>query len=278
MRFCLLLSPILAGAVLAGAVLVGGPMRAAAQAGRGGEEEALRRANEQLASGDAPGAIETLRAAQAEAPSPRIELSLATALAANGQNGRAVELLRELVESDANPLVRDAAEEMLAQLTPRIATVDVSADSSVRDARFFVDGRRRSRSLEPITLPLEPGHHEIEARTADGDVLARASVDVVADETATVTLRGASPEPAASTSPRPLALAESAASSPRAPAVEVAVDEPASEPSPPEWAWWVIAGGAGVLVITTLAIVLAVGLPGPSPTMGDAPPIFVGRM
>lgn len=125
---------------------------------------------------DYPAALALFKQASLSAPSLTVRLYLARSRAAVGQLVDAAADYRsvvaaaataELSASDRSAIV-DARDE-LAQLRPRIPSIEVAlgeAEQRSRDLRLRMDGR----SIPPTgAVPLDPGHHELVASDVEGE-------------------------------------------------------------------------------------------------------------
>lgn len=210
-------------------------------------------------AGDTEGAIDRLRTAHRIDPGDRTAYNLAAALVDAGRLVEARSLLRRILASPRELLIVDAAEELLAVVTPRIASVSLTIEDDRRDLRLVVDGA--ASDVGPVgarAVSLDPGRHRFEVRDQGGAVLARSEVEVGEGERRSLVLR-----PVAS--PARTAGAAVASVSPAT----------AGDPSDETWMW--VGIGAGVAVaITVVAVVLAVALGGGGGGVeGDAPGVVV---
>ena len=124
----------------------------------------VRRANERIAEGDPGAAVRILREAQVEAPSARVDVNLALALGELGQLREARRLLRRVVDSDANPLLVDAAAEQLRDVEAQLPVVTVRVVSEAAELRVD-DDRVVPVASETLRVDLDPGEHHLELRT-----------------------------------------------------------------------------------------------------------------
>lgn len=125
--------------------------------------------------GDYPTALALLKRASVVAASPVVGLYVARAHAALGQLVEAAEDYRAVVESTEDGQspthlhVLEHARDELAQLRPRIPSVEFAlGDSELRsrNLRLVVDGQL----VQPGTpAQVDPGHHEVVALDADGE-------------------------------------------------------------------------------------------------------------
>jgi hypothetical protein len=121
-------------------------------------------------------AVSLFKRASLSAPTPRVRLYLARSQVATGQLVAATETYRGVVEIDeaggkneANQAVVERAQDELAQLRPRVPSVEIAlgdAEQHSRNLRLVLDGRLITYSA-PIAL--DPGHHQVIANDADGE-------------------------------------------------------------------------------------------------------------
>ncbi|MDQ3038149.1 MAG: hypothetical protein M3Y87_37500, partial [Myxococcota bacterium] len=146
------------------------------------EEEAQRLFREGIAlreAGDAAGAIDRLRSAHRIDPSDRTAYNLAAALADGGRVVEARSLLRRIIASPRELLIVDAARDLLARVSPRIARVSLTIESEDPEVRLLVDGATSSTGPGGArAVSLDPGRHRFEVRDPAGTVLARSDVEV----------------------------------------------------------------------------------------------------
>jgi hypothetical protein len=124
---------------------------------------------------DYPVALSLFKRASVSAPSLTVRLYLARSHAALGQLVEAAADYRSVVAADAadaSPSERqalaDACDE-LAQLRPRIPSVEIAlgeAEQRSRNLRLLLDGRLIAFS---VAIAVNPGHHEVIASDADGE-------------------------------------------------------------------------------------------------------------
>jgi len=141
-----------------------------------------------------PAALALLRRASVLAPTPLVGLYVARSHAALGMLVEAAEDYRSVVESvdehetnAARIQSAEAARDELAQLRPRIPTIEFAlGDSELRsrNLRLVVDGHL-VRPGAPSAV--NPGHHEVVALDADGEKT-RLAFDAIEGERKTVGL------------------------------------------------------------------------------------------
>ncbi len=141
-----------------------------------------------------PTALALLRRASVLAPTPLVGLYVARSHAALGMLVEAAEDYRSVVESvdeadssSSRARAAEAARDELAQLRPRIPSVEFAlGDSELRsrNLRLVVDGRL-VRPGAPAQM--NPGHHEVIASDADGEK-ARLAFDAAEGERKTLGL------------------------------------------------------------------------------------------
>jgi hypothetical protein len=206
------------------------------------------------------------REAIALRPSPVIAYNLASTLEAQGEYVEASELLHGVLRQASLPeALRDASATKLAAILPRIAhlTIDLSGASS--GATVALDGRPLAESERRGAVPIDPGRHEVVARSsaggsARGEVAAREGESV----TIVLTLPASTPAEAAAM----VADEGSATRGAEAP------------PRRRRWVWPVVAGA--VVIAAVIATSVAVTRDGTEPPIqGTFPPgvvtVQVGR-
>jgi hypothetical protein len=138
---------------------------------------------------DYPTALALLKRASVLAPSPEVGLYVARARAALGQLVEAAAAYGSVVDSPeaAGARVVERARDELAQLRPRIPSVEFAlGDSELRshNLRLVADG---SLVRPGVPTRLNPGHHEVVASDADGEKT-RLAFEVLEGEAKTVAL------------------------------------------------------------------------------------------
>ncbi len=125
---------------------------------------------------DYTAALSLFKRASLSAPSLTVRLYLARSYAAAGQLVAATDTYRSLVELDETSAksapeqaAMESARDELAQLRPRVPSLEVALGDSEqhsRNLRLVLDGRLITYSA-PISV--DPGHHEVVASDADGE-------------------------------------------------------------------------------------------------------------
>jgi hypothetical protein len=137
---------------------------------------------------DYAAALKQFRRAAVVAPSLSVDLYIARSRVALGQLVEAAEDYRGVVASavpDAKDPAVAAARDELAQLRPRIPTIELAlgdAEQRSRNLRLVMDGHMIGYG-SPVSV--DPGHHEVVASDADGEQ-ARLSFDIVEGESKTM--------------------------------------------------------------------------------------------
>jgi hypothetical protein len=125
---------------------------------------------------DYPAALSLFKRASVSAPSLKVRLYLARSRVAVGQFVAAAGDYRSVVDSadpaENSPILREAvasARDELAQLRPRIPSVEIAlgeAEQRSRNLRLVLDGRLVTFSA-PVAV--DPGHHEVVGSDDDGE-------------------------------------------------------------------------------------------------------------
>jgi hypothetical protein len=139
-------------------------------------------------AGNFAGAIEKYRAAYARWKNPKILTNVGTVAWELGRFVEAAEAYDQyLADAAPNDPSRAEVEKALAEVVPKVATLDVDA---ARGARVTIDGRAIEHGrLDRIRV--EPGTHTVEASSAGSTV--KQSVDAKVGSTARVSLVGPAP-------------------------------------------------------------------------------------
>ena len=121
-------------------------------------------------------ALPLLKRAALSAPSLTVRLYLARSYAAVGKlvaatdaYGSVVALGENHTKTSADRALVESAQDELAQLRPRVPTVEIAlgdAEQRARNLRLVLDGRLITYSA-PVVL--DPGHHEVVASDSDGE-------------------------------------------------------------------------------------------------------------
>lgn len=234
------------------------------QAGR-----VLREAATLRDAGDVEGARARLEDARARWPGDaRVTFALGSLCVSALELEAGWALLRE-ASRGSDPLVREAAEEQLARLTPQVAVVIVDVQAAPTGSRLSVAGASHALDREgDVELALPPGEHEVVVRDASGVPLARARVHAARGSVEGIALRAPGP----SLSPALTRDVDASAPPTRAAAIRMSDDDV-----------WIAVGVASasvaVTAVVTTVIALAVsGGQGGEP-MGTLPGIVLrGRM
>jgi hypothetical protein len=195
--------------------------------------------------GDYTAALDRLERAYQVIKAPTIGLWSARALAKAGKlveaSERYLEVSRIPAQAGEPPLFqesRDQAEAENQELQARIPTVQIVVEgASAEEVQILVDGSPIQAALVAVPVALNPGTHQIEARS--GSDVAKQEVTLAEGGQEKVVLRFVAPAPApivlptpmASATPPPPAAAPSAAPAPLPPMPPAIV--PAPEPPPP---------------------------------------------
>jgi hypothetical protein len=161
---------------------------------------------------DYAAALAQFRRAAVSSPSLTVGLYIARSRVALGQLVEAAEDYRGVVESAVpgqRPAVVARARDELAQLRPRIPTIDLElgeAEQRARTLRLVMDGRLVAFGT-PVSV--NPGLHEIVASDADGEQ-ARLHFEINEGEAKTVGMTWLSPSGHAAKKPEQVAGASSA--------------------------------------------------------------------
>lgn len=105
--------------------------------------------------------------------SSAVEFNLAVGLSRIGRLLEATELLREIgADESVAEDVRDRADELLAELLPRLARLAVEVSGDAKDLNVTLDGERLPSALLGVYAPVDPGRHRLGLRRRS-DVLER---------------------------------------------------------------------------------------------------------
>ena len=125
---------------------------------------------------DYSAALRLFKRASLAAPNLTVRLYLARSFAATGKLVTAADIYGSVIDlgetsekSAAERVALESARDELAQLRPRIPSVEVAlgdAEQHSRNLRLVLDGRLITYSA-PIAV--DPGHHEVVASDADGE-------------------------------------------------------------------------------------------------------------
>jgi len=210
-----------------------------------------------------PAAEDELRdALELQPDDDRARYQLARTLTELGQVTEAARHLRAIVHSGApDPIIREAATELLVETEPRIAQLIVVLDGAVDGTTLLIDERPVDPDGAEEGIAVDPGLHVISVTDPSGGPLARRRVDVEQGGTAHLELDVA---------PTPQAAAQTLAVADQDPAPLQATE---AEPITSRWWFWT---GVGAVVVGAVVTTVALSLGGDDPTEGDAPPVRVG--
>jgi hypothetical protein len=213
--------------------------------------------------GDYQGALRKFEEARALYPSPKIYFNLGQALNRLGRTAAAVDAFEKFLAEapDAVPERRRDAEQLLGELRPRIGFVRVVADAG---SEIAVDGQPAGTAPLRRTIPVDPGTHQLTARSPGAAIGHVGSVEVAAGQTTDWEARQA-PAPLAD---GPLPLPSSLTAPVPGPSL-VGAPAPA-EPPRRRWVPWAVAGAAVAVGIVVTAVLLSGERPGPSGSLGTA--------
>lgn len=244
-------------------LVLGPSVRASAQRAEGEDVagQLLRRGVALAEAGDHDRAIEWFQRARALVPNDRIDVNLADSLMQVGRWADAERLLVRLDRERAvHPLIAELARERLALLRSRTGTVEVRVFPLPANTLVMIDERPHGMARAAVELRVGTGHHRIALVTYDGEVLARANIDVPRPDRYVVELSPVLPLDASDASDPPPIVAPPRSDEPR---------RSSSEGDP--WPW--IGAGLGVAAAAAVAITLGVVLSAPSPTEGTLPTV-----
>jgi hypothetical protein len=208
-----------------------------------------------------------------------VAYNLASALVRLGRPVEAAELLRSILRAgDADAATREAAQQLLVETEPQIATLTIRVTGDMTGVRFALDDKPLELTAQVQTISVDPGEHTVTAY--------RGSTPLAFERAVT---GGGAPLQAELAIELPLQITpKHAAARARRPEPEpvphVAKVAPAPPPEDEEessglgvWAW--TAGGAAVAAAAVVAVVLFAGGDEAEPVAGDTDPPFVrGRV
>jgi len=178
--------------------------------------------------------------AYALVPAPTLSLRHARALAKGGRWVEALEAYvrttRARLDASSSPAFREAVEQAsseLAELRPRVPRAVVvvkGVDRKSSSLSVTVDGRPLAAALIGVPAPMDPGKHELIARTTDGRE-ARATLEIQEKEEKSIELA--------------LPPAAEGAAEPSAPSAKA--DAKLSAPSSAQRTWAFVALGVGAV-------------------------------
>lgn len=215
--------------------------------------------------GDYKGALQKFEEARALFASPKIYFNLGQALNRLDRKAAAVDAFERFLNEaqDAAPERRRDAEQLLAELRPRVGFIKVIAE---RDSEIAVDGQPAGTAPLRRTVPVEPGTHQLTARAPGAAIGHVGSVTVAAGQTIDWEAREA-PAPLAD---GPMPLPPSLTTPVPGPQGSVVTTPPPAEPERRSWLPWAIGGAAVVVGIVVTAVLLSGERKGPSGTLGTA--------
>lgn len=191
---------------------------------------------------------------------PVIGFNLATVCVHLGLLVEAVERFEEVRRDEsANADAREASEERLAALRPRLARLTVRVAGPRADTTFTLDGRTLPEALVGVQAPADPGHHVVVASRGGAEV-ARAEGDVAEGAEAAMTIE----VPVAPPTPADVARHDGVGGRETGPHTVASGDA--------TWLW--VGIGAGVLAVAVgviIAVVLVTQPTTPLP-IGDSNP------
>lgn len=124
--------------------------------------------------------------------SPVVAFNLGTAYAHLGRLVEAAELFRRAAREGQGELV-EAARAELADVQPRLGSLTIHVEGPQDGVQLQIDGRPLAAEVLGAPIPADPGTRSLRALRAE-EVVAEASVEVTARETAEVTLEIPPPE------------------------------------------------------------------------------------
>lgn len=216
-----------------------------------------------VAERDVAGAADRLRRSLDVRYSPVVAYNLSSALVELGHLVEASEHLRSILRLEEAPAaVREAAEQRLASLLPRIARLTVRLEGPPDGVVVEIDGAPLDDALVGVAQPIDPGTHAV-AAMRDAAEVARASVELE-DGAAREVVLAIPPPPPAQPTPEEMIAASVEAAIVRAP-----------DPGPDVGAivLWTGVGAAAVAAIVTAVVLATAG--GPEPVPGDFEPPYV---
>ncbi|HEY3667176.1 MAG TPA: hypothetical protein VGL19_14300 [Polyangiaceae bacterium] len=191
---------------------LGSHAQSASLAGRSADSTLTQSALAAFERHDYLTALAQLRRAAVSAPSSTVGLYMARSRVALGQLVEAAEDYRGVV-AGADPSQNDplsiCARDELAQLRPRIPSIDIElgdAEQRARNLRLVMDGHLVAFGTP---VPVDPGIHEVVAADADGEQ-ARLHFEISEGEAKTVAMAWLSPSGRAAKRPEQVGGASSA--------------------------------------------------------------------
>jgi hypothetical protein len=137
---------------------------------------------------DFTGAAEAFQRSYDLRASPVVGYNLASALREIGRWVDATEVLRTVIHADGAPgdVVR-AAEQMLAELSPRLGHLVIAIDGPADSVELRLDDRPLSSAMIGARIPADPGTHRVTAWRDDASV-AESAVEITEGGVANTTL------------------------------------------------------------------------------------------
>jgi hypothetical protein len=215
-------------------------------------------------------AADRFRRALSLRDSPVIRFNLAAALGQLNKPVEASELLqRTLRDASAEGEVKAQAEQLLAQLTPRIARLTLHVQPDAGGLELMLDGRTLAAAQIGVALPLDPGLHRARLVRAQEELEAR-EIELSPGQSGSLVLH----------SPLSPARVAAAAVAPSAPPSRLQAadrrkdEEPSARNRRKTWLWVGVAGGAAVVIGAVVAGVLLAqrGDHAAAPYQGDFEP------
>lgn len=120
----------------------------------------FREGNRLYAEGDYVGALAMFRKAYARSPNAKILLNIGATLIRLGRHAEAIEVFEQyLVHREADPKKRPEVEKVIADLVPKVATLNILVDQA--GVRVTIDGRVVSDGAESVVVRVDPGSHTV---------------------------------------------------------------------------------------------------------------------
>lgn len=212
--------------------------------------------------GQWPAAAQRLRTSLELRPEDdRTRYHLARSLSELGHVTEATRHLRAIVHSGApDPIIREAATELLMETEPKIGMLIVQLEGEVDGSTLLVDEIPVSASDAEEGISVDPGPHVVTVTDPDGGALARRRVDVEEGGAAHLELTVA---------PTPQAAARTVV---EGDTQGQPFEEDQGEAITSKWWFWT---GIGAVVVGAVVTTVALSVGGDSPTEGDAPPVRV---
>lgn len=134
-------------------------------------------------------------------PTAHVKFNLAIALTHLGDIVEPAELSRQVIRDPGAPeSARNDAQDLLASLEPRIATLTVRIEGDPEGATIRLDGAPLEAVSIGVGIPVDPGTHEVQALRGE-EVVASASAEVAEGASGEVTLEVPPPPPPSEPAP-----------------------------------------------------------------------------